>query len=194
MKKTFLIPAALCLLTAACSNKNDTETVTNTLPLITVEEHFTAPEIIEANARYAHLKPAPTGKLAEAMQFFSSRRFIGEALTDIDAKRLPHMDSLGIGMQILSYTASIDDVVPAGGAVRQGTRLCRGLAHRTLQRTLLRRAGVLPCLPKGGRTGRPRLLAPRLHQSAGARLLLSVRQLLCRGGCRTWFRRLRVAY
>ncbi len=92
-----------------------------TLPLITIEEHFTSQEIIDANAKYSYLKPKPVGKMAEAMSFFASRRLIGQDLLDIDRKRLPHMDEYGIGMQILSYTAPVDDVVPADEAVR----ICR---------------------------------------------------------------------
>ena len=94
----------------------------NTLPLITVEEHFSAQEIIDENARFAHLKPAPTGKMAEAMSFFQSRRLIGESLMDIDQQRIPYMDKHGIGMQILSFTAPIDDVVPTEEAVRIARR------------------------------------------------------------------------
>ncbi len=106
----------------SCADKNMKEMDFTTLPLITVEEHFTAQEIIDANAKYAYLKPKPTGKMAEAMKFFGSRRFIGEKLLDIEQERLPHMDSLGVGMQILSYTAPIDDVVPIDEAVRIARR------------------------------------------------------------------------
>ena len=105
----------------------------NSVPLITVEEHFTSEEIISANAKYSYLKPKPTGKMAEAMKFFASRRFIGEKLLDIDKKRLPHMDEAGIGIQILSYTAPIDDVVPAEEAVKMARRANDILAERVAE-------------------------------------------------------------
>ena len=88
------------------------------IPLITIEEHFTTQEIIDANAAYSHLKPKPTGKMAEAMQFFYSRNFIGNKLTDIEGERLAYMDEHGIGTQILSLVSPVDDVVPADDAVR----------------------------------------------------------------------------
>ena len=117
-----ILAAGVATLAMACTDNNSKEMDFTTLPLITVEEHFAAQEIIDANAKYAHLKPKPTGKMAEAMKFFGERRFIGESLMDIGKKRLPHMDSLGIGMQILSYTAPIDDVVPVDEAVRIARR------------------------------------------------------------------------
>ena len=88
------------------------------IPLITIEEHFTTQEIIKANGRYASLKPKPTGKMAEAINFFFSRHSPGTRLTDIEAERLPYMDKQGIGMQILSLVSPVDDVVPAADAVR----------------------------------------------------------------------------
>ncbi len=109
------------MMAISCADKSTHEMDYNALPLITVEEHITSQEIIDANAKYAYLKPKPTGKMAEAMKFFSTRRLIGQDLLDIEKKRLPHMDSLGIGVQILSYTAPVDDVVPADEAVR----ICR---------------------------------------------------------------------
>ena len=112
-----ILAAGMTIMAISCADTNTKEMDFNALPLITVEEHFTSQEIIEANAEYAYLKSRPTGKMAEAMKFFGERRFIGESLMDIERKRLPHMDSLGIGMQILSYTAPIDDVVPADEAV-----------------------------------------------------------------------------
>ena len=87
-------------------------------PLITIEEHFTTQEIIDANAAYGYLKPKPTGKMAEAMQFFYSRNFIGNRLQDIEEQRLPYMDEHGIGMQVLSLVSPVDEVVPAEDAVR----------------------------------------------------------------------------
>ena len=118
MKTKTIMMAVSVVLMAACRQKDKSNMDFNTLPLITVEEHFTAQEIIDANAKYAYLKPKLTGKMAEAMKFFSTRRLIGQDLLDIEKKRLPHMDSLGIGVQILSYTAPVDDVVPADEAVR----------------------------------------------------------------------------
>lgn len=111
----------MTMMAISCADKSTHEMDYNALPLITVEEHITSQEIIDANAKYAYLKPKPTGKMAEAMKFFSTRRLIGQDLLDIEKKRLPHMDSLGIGVQILSYTAPVDDVVPADEAVR----ICR---------------------------------------------------------------------
>ena len=134
MKATRNILAALmAIAVVSCTNKNTDVMDFSTLPLITVEEHFSAQEIIDANAKYAHLKPKPAGKMAEAMQFFSSRRFIGESLMDIEQKRLPYMDSLGIGMQILSFTAPIDDVVPAEEAVQIARRANDILAARVAE-------------------------------------------------------------
>ena len=86
--------------------------------LITVEEHFTDQRIIDANGVYLSQQPKPTGKLAEAMEFFQAQRLIGQDLLDINERRLPHMDELGIKMQILSYTAPVGDYVPAEEAVR----------------------------------------------------------------------------
>ena len=117
-----IIASGMTIMAISCTGNNTKTMDFNTLPLITVEEHFTSQEIVEANAKYAYLKPKPTGKMAEAMKFFGERRFIGESLMDIEKKRLPHMDSLGIGMQILSYTAPIDDVVPVEEAVRIARR------------------------------------------------------------------------
>lgn len=89
----------------------------NDIQFITVEEHFSAQEIIEANAKYSHLKTKPTGRIAAVAEFFQNSRYaVGADLLDI-TKRLPHMDEYGIGMQILSYTAPVDDVVPAEEAV-----------------------------------------------------------------------------
>ena len=90
-----ILAAGMTIMAISCADTNTKEMDFNALPLITVEEHFTSQEIIEANAEYAYLKSRPTGKMAEAMKFFGERRFIGESLMDIERKRLPHMDSLG---------------------------------------------------------------------------------------------------
>lgn len=128
-----ILAAGMTMMAISCADKTTKEMDFTTLPLITVEEHFSAQEIIDANAKYASLKPKPTGKMAEAARFFASRRLIGEDLLDIDGKRLHHMDSLGIGMQILSFTAPIDNVVPADEAVQMARRANDILASRASQ-------------------------------------------------------------
>ena len=135
MRRITTIMAVLAIATTACTtnNKNEQDMDIKNIPLITIEEHFSDTEIIEANAQYAYLKPKPTGKMAEAMAFFQNQRLIGQDLLDIEERRLPHMDEYGIGMQILSYTAPIDDVVPADEAVLMARRANDILAARVAE-------------------------------------------------------------
>ena len=132
MRRITTIMAVLAIATTACTTNNKNMDIKN-IPLITIEEHFSDTEIIEANAQYAYLKPKPTGKMAEAMAFFQNQRLIGQDLLDIEERRLPHMDEYGIGMQILSYTAPIDDVVPADEAVLMARRANDILAARVAE-------------------------------------------------------------
>ena len=131
MKAKYILAALGVTAALSCTNNNNMDF--STLPLITVEEHFSAQEIIDANAQYSHLKPTPTGKMAEAMTFFQGRRLIGEDLLDTEGKRLRHMDENGIGMQILSFTAPIDNVVPADEAVSIARRANDILAEMVAQ-------------------------------------------------------------
>ena len=85
--------------------------------LITIEEHFTDPRLTEADARWRP-KTELTDEQREVMEFFASRMNLTEQLGDLSEKRIPHMDSQGIKMQILSYTSLIGDYVPAEEAVK----------------------------------------------------------------------------
>ncbi len=85
--------------------------------LITIEEHFADPRLAEADARWRP-KTELTDEQREVMAFFASRMNLTEQLGDLSDKRIPHMDSQGIRMQILSYTSLIGDYVPAEEAVR----------------------------------------------------------------------------
>ena len=134
MKARTLILAGMAAFAAiSCNQNNSAEMDFENLQLITIEEHFTAQEIIDANAAYSYLKPTPSEKMAEAAKFFISKRLIGESLLDIEEQRLPYMDEHGIGMQILSYTAPIDDVVPAEEAVRIARRANDILAEKVAE-------------------------------------------------------------
>ena len=62
-----ILAAGMTMMAISCADKSTHEMDYNALPLITVEEHITSQEIIDANAKYAYLKPKPTGKMAEAM-------------------------------------------------------------------------------------------------------------------------------
>ena len=85
--------------------------------LITIEEHFADPRLTEADARWRP-KAELTDEQREVMAFFSSRMNLTEQLADLSEKRIPHMDSQHIRMQILSYTSLIGDYVPATEAVK----------------------------------------------------------------------------
>ena len=75
--------------------------------LITIEEHFTAQEIIDEN-----------NKFTEIPDFYKSMVFVGSALMDTEKERLAFMDSHKIDMQILSYTSPVSEQVPASEAIR----------------------------------------------------------------------------
>ena len=75
--------------------------------LITLEEHFTAQEIIDEN-----------NKFNEVTGFYKNMVFVGNSLTDIDNERIKFMDEHRIYMQVLSYTSPVSDKVPASEAVR----------------------------------------------------------------------------
>lgn len=82
----------------------------DTVRLITLEEHFTAQEIIDEN-----------GKFTEIPDFYRSMVLIGTSLMEAGEERLAFMDEHKIDMQILSYTSPVSDQVPAAEAVR----ICR---------------------------------------------------------------------
>ena len=84
--------------------------------LVTVEEHFTDDRIVKANAKFA--KPVKLSEEQKSVRdFFMSRMFLGNTLTDTDSGRLSHMDSMGVKIQVLSYTTPVTDNVPAEEAV-----------------------------------------------------------------------------
>ena len=78
------------------------------MKFITVEEHFTSQEIIDANNKFR-----PVQENSEYKKFYESMVFVGKALTDIEEIRLPFMDKNKIDMQVLSYTSPVSDNVPA---------------------------------------------------------------------------------
>ena len=87
------------------------------MKLITIEEHFADTRLAEADAKWRP-KTELTDEQREVMNFFASRMNLTERLGDLSQKRIPHMDSQGIRMQILSYTSLIGDYVPAHEAVK----------------------------------------------------------------------------
>ena len=97
------------------------------MKLITLEEHFSDKTIAAANSRYNH--PA-SSQPKELTDFYKDRMKFGEALFDIEAKRLPYMDANGITMQVLSYTSPVSDRVPAAEAVKLCTQANSILARR----------------------------------------------------------------
>ena len=66
--------------------------------IITLEEHFTAQEIINEN-----------NKFNEVIGFYKSMVFVGNSLTDIDDERIKFMDEHRIDMQVLSYTSPVEE-------------------------------------------------------------------------------------
>ena len=69
-----------------------------------MEEHFTTREVMADKAKWQ--KPVElTEEEKKIRDFFSSCMF----LTDTDRQRLTHNDSLGVKMQILSYTTPVTD-------------------------------------------------------------------------------------
>lgn len=89
------------------------------MKVITLEEHFASHEIAESNARYT---PPDKDQPEELRKFYREHTAFGEALFDIEAKRLPYMDDSGITMQVLSYTSPISDKVPVNEAVALSRR------------------------------------------------------------------------
>lgn len=88
--------------------------------LITLEEHITDERIVGENAKF--IKPRKLTKEEQEVQdFFRSHTLLGDSLTDIERKRLPHMDEQHVRIQILSYTSPVGDQVPRDEAVR----ICR---------------------------------------------------------------------
>lgn len=119
MKKIFVMTMVAAALTVAgCSEKK--EEPMKERYFVTVEEHFTTREVIADNAKWQ--KPVElTEEQKQIREFFSSRMFLTGDLTDTDHQRLAHMDSMGVKMQILSYTTPVTDQVPRDEAVR----ICR---------------------------------------------------------------------
>lgn len=87
--------------------------------LITVEEHFTAQEIIDENNKFS--AKTQTHQDPEMAEFYKSMVFVGNALMDADEGRLAFMNKNKIDMQVLSYTSPVSDNVTASEAVR----ICR---------------------------------------------------------------------
>ena len=109
---------------ADCSTENAAESHPSEnarlLPMITVEEHFSDQRVMAENAKFQ--KPVElTPEQKQIREFFASRMFLTDDLTDTDQQRLKHMDETGVGIQILSYTTPVTDQVPAEDAVR----ICR---------------------------------------------------------------------
>ena len=119
-KSAILIAAALCATTLNAQTSTDmnvNKDMNENMRLITIEEHFADPRLTEADAQWRP-KTELTDEQREVMAFFSSRMNLTERLSDISEKRITHMDSQGIRMQILSYTSLIGDYVPAAEAVK----------------------------------------------------------------------------
>ncbi len=87
--------------------------------IVTIEEHFTAQEIIDENSKFT-----------EVPEFYKSMVFVGSSLMDTGKERIEFMDSHRISMQVLSYTSPISDQVPASEAVRICRRANDILAER----------------------------------------------------------------
>ena len=83
--------------------------------VITLEEHFTSPEIVAENSRF---NLPPQSQPEELTDFYKSHTAFGAELFDIEDMRLPYMDKQNITMQVLSYTSPISDKVPPSDALR----------------------------------------------------------------------------
>ncbi len=90
------------------------------MKIITVEEHFTDPRIVQANSVYGDTS-AMEGLPEKVRQSYNRMRFTGERLTDVDTFRFDFMKEQKVDMQVLSYTSPVSDRVPAPQAVQ----LCR---------------------------------------------------------------------
>ncbi len=87
------------------------------MKIITVEEHFTDPEIVETNAKYG--ESSGMKNLPEKIRnSYNSMRFTGNSLTDIDEVRFDFMAKQKVDVQVLSYTNPVSDMVPQDEAVR----------------------------------------------------------------------------
>lgn len=84
--------------------------------LITVEEHFTDQEIIDANNKFS--EKAQVVADPEMSKFYKSMVFVGNALTDAGDGRLAFMNRNKIDMQVLSYTSPVSENVPTPEAIR----------------------------------------------------------------------------
>ena len=116
--KKFLILLAAVMMAQMASEMNGQ--AMNEKYFVTVEEHFTTREVMADNAKWQ--KPVElTEEQKQIRDFYSSRMFLTDDLTDTDHQRLDHMDSLGVRMQILSYTTPVTDQVPREEAIR----ICR---------------------------------------------------------------------
>lgn len=83
--------------------------------VITLEEHFTSPEIVAENSKF---NLPPQSQSEELIDFYKSHTAFSAELLDIKNMRLPYMDSQNITMQILSYTSPVSDKVPSSDALR----------------------------------------------------------------------------
>ena len=83
--------------------------------VITLEEHFTSPEIVAENSMF---NLPPQSQPGELTDFYKSHTEFGAELLDIEKIRLPYMDSQSITMQVLSYTSPVSDKVPPHEAIR----------------------------------------------------------------------------
>ena len=127
MKKSAMLLVATLWATALNAQTNTD--MKQDMKLITIEEHFTDQRLVEADAKWRP-KTELTAEQREVMAFFSSRMNLSEQLGDLSEKRIPHMDSQHIGMQILSYTSLIGDYVPAEEAVKIARQANDILAER----------------------------------------------------------------
>ena len=116
--RKWILAASVAIVATACTQTKNTEMDIQNIQLINIEEHFTDQRILDAMAEFTSKLPAPTGKYKEIADFFQGHTLVGDALLDVENIRLPHMDSLGVGMQILSYPTPISDVIPAEEAVK----------------------------------------------------------------------------
>lgn len=85
--------------------------------LITIEEHFTAKEVLDANAKYMPVRQQ-TLMEKKLQEFYEYREGLyAPYLEDTTDQRIAYMDSQGIEMQILSYVMPVGDYVPKEAAI-----------------------------------------------------------------------------
>ena len=88
--------------------------------IITVEEHYADQRIIDATAQYGD--PSYMAAFSEKVRrAYSSMRFTGDKLLDVDKERFDFMNRQKVDVQVLSYTTPVADTVPTQEAVR----ICR---------------------------------------------------------------------